>query len=203
MDKTVEKALERYMTKYLAIFMPIPALIGLICIIFLGTGQAIFYPDGFAVDQYDRLYVSVPEKICVYENCKQLYSIPVPTSKPISFAPLDDGNVLVETSTAQYVIDHQGNILSTQEDPKEYVDVKKSTLKFTSQKGDVYRLSHILGKTRIMKNRTEKVYEISDFSFAIKMIFPVVISIPFAGIIWMFITKIRVTQGKYPKNFFR
>lgn len=202
LDTNMNKKLENYMIKWLAILIPIPALIGLPLVILLGTGQAIFYPDSFAVDQYDRLYVAVPEKICVYENCEQLYSIPVPTSKPISFVPLDDGNVLVETSTAQYVIDHQGNILSTQEDPKQYVYVKKSTLKFTSQKGDVYRLSHILGKTRIMKNRTEKVYEISNFSFTVKMLLPVVISIPFSGIVWLAVTKLRASYGKYPKSFY-
>lgn len=147
----------------------LPFILGLfICIILLISGTATLSISGFAVDDYDRLYVGTAKAISVYEGGKLAYEIDPQTSRTYRFTIDDNGKLLLSTSTKIYIMDLEGNILETKEDSgaDTYNQISYRKNKFISQKGDKYRLINF-GRAKIVKNGTQTVYQIDGLSFSV------------------------------------
>lgn len=147
----------------------LPFIIGLfICIILLISGTATLSISGFAVDDYERLYVGTAKAISVYEDGKLAYKIDPQTSRTYRFTIDDNGKLLLSTSTKIYIMDLEGNILETKEDSgaDTYNQISYRKNEFVSQKGDKYRLINF-GRAKIVKNGTQTVYQIDGLSFSV------------------------------------
>jgi hypothetical protein len=69
-------------------------------------------------------------------------------------------------------MDLNGEILETKEDPGAdmYNQISYRKRKFVSSNGDVYRLSQMLGRIKIIKNNSEVVYQIDGASLVAKIV---------------------------------
>lgn len=154
----------------LAVFAPFLFCVLLTCLILVLTGTATLTVSGFAVDDANRLYVGTTKGICVYEEGKLVDNINPKTSRTYMFTITEDDNILLSTSTKIYIMDLNGNVLETKDDSGAdvYNQLSYKKRKFTTDKGDVYKLSNF-GWTKIVKNSTEVVYQIDALSFSVKV----------------------------------
>jgi hypothetical protein len=88
-------------------------------------------------------------------------------------------------------MDLDGNILETKEDPgaDAYNQISYRKRKFVSENGDVYKLSSILGRTKIIKNKTDIIFQIDSLSFAVKNLIVVCFAAMFVFTIWILSTQ--------------
>lgn len=158
--------------RMLAIFSAILSCIVLCCLILLFSGVVNISVSGFAVDSSNRLYVGTAKQIHVYEGSRMVNSISPHTSRAYAFTIIEDENILLSTSTTVYVMDLNGNILSTADDhgADVYNQISYHKRKFVSANGDVYRLTNILGRTQILKNDSELVFQIDVLSYIVKLL---------------------------------
>ena len=166
MTKRDKKGIEAYLPIFCLPFF----LVLIVCMSLLISGAATLSISGFAVDDYERIYVGTANAISVYEGGKLAYEIDPQTSRTYRFTIDDNGNLLLSTSTKIYIMDLQGNIIETKEDPgaDTYNQISYRKNKFVSQKGDEYRLINF-GRTKIVKNGTQTVYQIDDISFSVRV----------------------------------
>ena len=158
------------LNKRLAIFSIVNALIVFSCLFLLISGNVNLFVSGFAVDSQDRLYVGKENRIDVYENGNVLYSINPRTSKSYTFTITND-TIVLSTASTVYHLDLEGQEISSYEDKgaDTYNQINYHKRKFTSPKGDEYKLVSFLGRTKIVKNKTSVVYQLSLLSFAVKL----------------------------------
>ena len=156
----------------IAIFAVSFFCIMLTCLILIMSGVVTLPISGFAVDYTDRLYIGTQKEIQVLEEGKLINIISVPTSRTYEFT-IQNGNVLIlSTSTKIYIMDLDGNILETREDlgADMYNKLSYRKRKFVSDDGDLYTLSSALGRTKIVRNKEDIVYQIDAFSFGVKVL---------------------------------
>ena len=174
------------MQRHLAIFaIPMACVVGL-CLLLLITGAVTPFISGFAVDKNDRIYVGEETEICVYENNVLIRTINPQTSRAYAFTIADD-RILLSTASTFYTMDLDGNILDTQEDPGAhmYNQLQYNKRKYISHSGDTYKLKSQMGWTRIVKNDTQTVYQISPLSFVVKILLALSVLAMFIFPLWM------------------
>jgi len=168
----VKRFFSQNMTLSLAVFSLCLWSVLFPCLILVIAGTVNLSISGFAVDNSDRLYVGTKSEICVYEKGKKMHTISPHTSRTYVFTITDGESILLSTSTKIYVMDLYGNILETRDDPGAdiYNQISYRKKAFISKKGDIYKLSNVFGRTKIIKNDAEVLYQIDTFSFAIKIL---------------------------------
>lgn len=166
MGKQVQKNIAAHLP---ILCLPI-LLIQFVCVILLISGAVNLSISGFVVDNSDRIYVGTAKAISVYENGELVREINPKTSQTYRFTMDDNGNLFLSTSSEIYIMDLEGNILETREDPgaDAYNQISYRKNKFISQKGDEYRLINF-GRSKIVKNGTQTVYQIDVFSYLVKI----------------------------------
>jgi hypothetical protein len=84
-------------------------------------------------------------------------------------------------------MDLDGNILETKEDlaADTYNQISYRKRTFISDSGDTYKLSNLLGQTRVIKNNTDLVYQIDGCSFVVKVLVVICFVAMFGLAIWM------------------
>ena len=159
------------------------------CLILVFTGTATPFIYSFAVDLYDRIYIGTKNEICVYEDGVPIKSIEPRTSRDYRFTINDNGNILLSTATYVHIMDLEGNVLSTHEDlgADMFNQIEYTKKKYISANGDVYKMVGEFGLTRIIKNDIEVVYQISNLSFAVKILIPACTIALFMFVLWGFI----------------
>lgn len=175
----------------LAVFAPAFFCVMLFCLIFIISGKASLSLFGFAVDRADRVYVGVQNEIRVYEDGKIVNTITPQSSRNYAFTIRDD-LILLSTSTNIYWMDLDGNILKTEQDfgASTFNDLYWNKWKFISENGDEYRLTGIF-VTRIIKNRSETVYQSDGLSVAVNVLFPLCFVAMFVFAIWVVAEKVK------------
>ena len=141
------------------------------CLLLVITGTVQLSISSFAVDSKDRLYVGTTKEISIYEHGEMVGSINPKTSRTYRFTITEEDTILLSTSDKIYIMDLEGNVLETKEDlgADVYNQLSYKKKKFTSPNGDVYKL-HNLGRSKITKNDTEVVFQMSGLSATIKYI---------------------------------
>lgn len=162
-----------------------------LCFLLIVTGVATPFISGFAVDSNDRIYIGNQNQICVYEGDALIQKISPQTSRSYAFTIVDD-HILLSTSITVYTMDLDGNIIDTQEDPgaHTYNQIQYSKRQFISNNNDTYKLKGQIGWTRIVKNGTETVYQISFLSFLVKILFFGGVSAVIIVPVWMLLKNI-------------
>ena len=158
-----------------------------ICLALFASGAVTPSVSCFAVDNLDRLYIGTQKEIQIYEKGQIVNCIHVPTSRTYVFTILDGNKILLSTSTIVYLMDLDGNVLETKEDrgADTYNQISYRKRKFISDNGDVYRISNILGRTRIIKNQTDIVYQINALSVAVKILLVISAAVILMFSIWV------------------
>ena len=125
----------------------------------------------FAIDSQNRIYIGQTNKICVYEADKLVNQISSQTSRSYQFTIVKNDIIKLSTASSVYTMDLDGNILSLTEDvgAKVYNQMQQKRKNFTSFAGDQYEIRDRLGRTKIVKNNTETVYQISRLSVVVKI----------------------------------
>ena len=164
------------------------------CLVLLFTGVASIPIFGFAVDNSDYLYVGTAKQICVYEDRNVINTISPHTSRSYVFTINEEGNILLSTSTKIYTMELNGNILSTEDDhgADVYNQISYHKRMFISANGDTYRLTNILGRTQILKNDSEVVFQMDVLSYIVKLLLS-------CSFISVFVFGIWMLQGKNRK----
>lgn len=163
------------MYRYLAIFGFSICSIIFPCLILIFTGTATPFIHCFAVDASDRLYIGTDSDIYVYDNGIMIGTINPHTSRGYMFTINEEQLIVLSTASKVHLMDLNGTILQTHDDPGAYmynqIQYKKRT--FVSANGDEYKLIGEFGWTRIIKNRSELIYQISVLSFMVKVLIAV------------------------------
>jgi len=171
---------------YLAIFANSIGFVVILCLILILTGITTPFISGFAVDASDRIYIGTQNEIRVYEDSMLINTINPQTSRAYVFTINEEGNILLSTPTIIYILDLDGNILDVQEDSgADMYNQLQYKRKFISHNGDEFALVDVIGWTRIIKNGTETVYQISWLSFAVKILIAVCAVALFIFPIWL------------------
>ena len=142
----------------------------LISIALIVSGTVAVSYEGFALDSHGRLYLGVYNKIDVYEGNSLLYSIDPQTQRTYSFTIQDDTILLSNTSDV-YVIDLEGNIVSSMEDVDASIfnELQKNR-EFYSLDGNIYRMQKNFGRVRVIKENGEVIYQMPIFDYIVKMV---------------------------------
>ena len=139
-------------------------------IMLIVSGAATPFVSCFAVDASDRIYVGTDGCIRVYEEGEMVNSFSAQTSKEYMFTINEHQEIMLASSTTIYHMDLDGTVLQTKEEPGSDLFYQSQCIRktFTSANGDEYQLRGQLGWTRIVKNQTETVYQISGLSYGVK-----------------------------------
>ena len=141
------------------------------CLIMILSNLAIPFINGFAVDSTGRVYVGEMNSIRVMHDRKTLDSIWMGSST-YTFTIDSNDHILAAYPTCYDLMDREGNILKTIEDPHAtmYSQLQRNDHRFLTENGDRYKKTEILGWIRIVKNDSEVVYSISLFSYIVKFL---------------------------------
>lgn len=146
------------------------ACILFICVMLVICNAVTLSIECFGVDSQNQIYVGRSGEICVYNGDKIVNRISAQTSRSYLFTVLKNDNIMLSTASKVYVIDTDGNILSERDDvgTTTYIKMQADRRNFISHKGDQYQIRNILGRTKIVKNGTETVYQITVLSVVVK-----------------------------------
>lgn len=151
------------------------------------TGTVTLFLSGFAVDSADRLYIGTANAIQVYEDGTLINQIDPQTDRSYVFTIDQDGDLLLSTSTEVYRMDLSGKVLEQREDRGAHVynqiQARRST--FLSSRGDVYKMKNVLGRTKITKNDSQTVYQISVLSIIVKVLIAICVILLFLFPVWL------------------
>lgn len=156
----------------------VSAFIIVLCITLMLFGMVRFSVDCFAVDSSGQLYIGQEGHIYVYEDSKLLRTISEFVGlgsisvKGAVFTIEADDTLTMATGGHVISMDLEGKVLEIQKDTAKASirsELESSKYRFRSSNGDVYRLEGILGRTRIIKNDAEVVYQISPLSLVTKI----------------------------------
>ena len=156
--------------RYFAIFCVLNGFVVLTCLMLMLTGSVTLSIPCFAVDGTDQLYIGTQNEIRVYADGTLVNTINPQTSRAYMFT-IDNEKIVLSTSSKLYLMDLDGTVLEVQDDAGAdmYNKIQYKKRKFISSNGDKYQLIGTLGRTRIIKNNSETVYQISLFSLIVKI----------------------------------
>lgn len=149
------------------------------CTILQLSGQVHPSVDCFAVDSQGRVYVECTDTIRVYFNNQYLYTVNELdgfdniSMKGTCFAITEEDVFLMSTQGKYYEMDLQGNIHGAwpySEKQAEVAQLRRQAKRAkTTVDGDEYAIHNSMGRTAIVKNGDEVVYELSALSLVVKM----------------------------------
>lgn len=187
--------MNRAVIKNMVFFIVPWAVTMFICVVLVLGNFVTLSINSFAVDSQDRLYIGIPEEIRVYEADTLVDCLPAHTSRSYVFTIAENDTILLSTSTKIYIMDLSGNVLSEKDDigADTYNQMQYKRKNFVSSNGDSYQLKSVFGRTKIVKNGTTTVFQISTFSAIVKYLLGIccLASIAFAGWIIIKVTKRR------------
>lgn len=163
----------------LACFILIAATIAF-CSFQISVGMVSVTNNCFAVDSSGKVYVESDDDIYVYQDNKLQYvfsefdGFQGISRKGTFFTITEDDIFALATGGYIYYMDLQGNVLESytyEELPAVYYDLIPGDKAFVAANGDRYKMEHALGRTSIVKNGKEVVYQISLFSYFVKLAF--------------------------------
>ncbi len=156
------------------------------CLICVVSGIVTLSIECFAVDSLDRLYVGTQNEIRIYEDGVLTHTIDPKTSSGYMFTIKDD-QIVLATPSRIYTMNLQGDILDAQEDKSSnmYNQIQYKKRVFTSSNGDEYQIKDQIGRTRIVKNGEETVYQISVFSVVVKYLIVIAVLSIFLFPFWI------------------
>lgn len=157
------------MTRVIASFCSIVGAIVLLCLMLIISGAVTPSISGFAIDSSGKLYVGMPQKICIYDAETLVGSISPYTSRSYAFTINEDDNIILSTSTKVYLMNLDGTILDTWDDPgaDTFNQIRYRKAEYISANGDVYKLSSVFGWISITKNGVDVVWHIDLFSYIV------------------------------------
>lgn len=155
---------------YFLIVMPWVAIL-FVCVFLIITNTVTLSIASYAVDHDDNLYVGTTGKIDVYEGDKQIAQLSALTSKSYVFT-IKNGTIQLADSVNVYTMDLSGNVIDERKDPgsETFYQIQRNSKSFVSSNGDRYCIQNRLGRTRIVKNDSETVYQISVLSVVVKIL---------------------------------
>ena len=155
--------------KYLAAFVIPHACIINFFLLTIFLNLAAPFVSGYGVDSVGRIYVGENKTINIYHDGENVGSMELKSSNYEFTVGLDD-TIIVAYPSIVYRMDVSGNILEIVKDTNAhtYRQIQSNGREICTANGDRYKLVGEFGWTRIIKNDSEVVYRISDFSFAIK-----------------------------------
>lgn len=172
--------------KLLAAFAIPHASVLFFCLIMILSNLATPFINGFAVDSAGQVYVGEMNTIRVMQDRKTLDSIWM-GSFTYTFTIDSNDHILVAYPTCYDLMDREGNILETTDDPHAivYSQLQRNNSRFLSENGDQYKKTEIFGWIRIVKNDSEVVYSISLFSYIVKSLMYVCVLSMFINGAWV------------------
>lgn len=140
------------------------------CIILIATGTVTLSISNFAVDSNDRVYIGKEREILIYQNNRIVGSIEPPTSRSYAFTVTEDDTILLSTASNVYLLDLNGSVLNKEPEigTTTFNELQRNRKEFLSVKGDFYQMRGNLLRTRIVKNGSEVVFQISVLSVIVK-----------------------------------
>ena len=188
--------------KMLDCFCPAIGIVVLVCLILILSGTANPAVRGFAGDDSGRVYVGVSRQIYVYENGTLVDEIFPNTSRSYAFTITADDQILLSTSTKVFLLDLAGNVLDTREDPgaDTFNQIMYSKARFVAENGDIYRISSILGWTKITKNGAVTVWQNDMLSYTVKLLLAASMFSTMGFIFWIVLLKSKTGTFPYPKT---
>ena len=137
----------------------------------ISSGKVSTSYNNFAIDSYDRIYIGKRNAIEVYEDGELVKTINPFSSRTYAFTIQNNDTLLLSTSTVEYVLDLDGNIISSREDngTNTYNKIKNNK-EFITENGKSYKLENHLGRYSIICNDIV-VYQMPDFDYAVKMLY--------------------------------
>ena len=177
------------MMKRLLIFCIIICSVVFPCLFLIITGNANLFIDSYAVDSYDRLYIGKEGKIDVYENGSLQYSIDARTSKSCAFTITENDCIVLSTASHVYTLTLQGDEISVCDDPGSsmFTKLQNGSRTFHSKNGNTYERVCYFGRTKIVKNDEEVVYQMDLLSFAVKILMAGSVVALFCFVIYMIV----------------
>lgn len=167
------------MKKYfLCTLMPFFTLLvlflGLLTFFAVGAGNSVWY--GWGVDTHGRGYVGKATEILVYQNGEHVNSIDVPKCRTYYFTVNEDDNIILSTSLTVYVMDLEGELISSKADEGCSVYNKLQWLPDNVKKnGEIFRLRKTWGRRVIEADGGEIIYSSSVSDVVVFMVATVVI----------------------------
>lgn len=156
----------------MALIIAVIGLVLLVCILLIGTGLVNPFIKCFAVDSAGKLYVGVTEQVLVYSDASIIRSFSSKTSRDYIFTITENDTILLATSSQNYTMDLYGNVLEIDEDKSgtQYPELQDNRTQLNLANGDSYAVKNLLGWTKIVKNGTTVVYQITGPSFLVKIL---------------------------------
>ena len=132
-----------------------------ICVLFSISGR-LYALRSFAVDSSEKLYLGrMDSYIFVISDGKTVSQIN-PRMARYSFYIDENDNIWVCGGNSVYELSLNGDIIYETDDENQiktiYQKSENSMFNYVAYNGDEYKLTYVLGRTRIIKNGTEQVY---------------------------------------------
>ena len=153
-----------------------------VCLLASTLGGVMIHINNFAVDSTGRLYLQNEDdrtSILVYKNKMHIDTINLNEAlKEASdevvikgvFFTIKNDTIVVATSDHVCKLDLQGNLIDYSRDRTNIQGRLSGQSQFIADNGDVYQRKNVLGRTSIVKNNAEVVYQISILSVILKWI---------------------------------
>lgn len=147
------------------------SVLGIIYVCLVCTKIANPFIKSFAVDSEGMVYIAEMDSIAVYDEKTKVGQIDINVNRPWYFTITEDDEILYCTSSTVWRIDLEGNELEKKQDNSAQT---YSKLQFSSKDedkhGNTYKRVSYLGRTKIVKNQTEVLYQISVLSYFAKIL---------------------------------
>lgn len=143
----------------------------LLSFMLISSGKVSTSWNNFAIDSNERLYIGKRNSIEVYEDGKLVKTINPLSSRTYAFTIQNDDTLLLSTSTVEYVLDLDGNIISSKEDngTNTYNKIKNNR-EFITENGKSYKLENHLGRYSLVCDGVV-VYQMPDFDYVVKLLY--------------------------------
>lgn len=193
----------------------LPAILAFIvvigaCTILFGSGAVRPFVSCYAVDSQGRIYVGEGEEIAIYENQEKVGSINVRTSRGYSFIIQNDvfllskGNYIYRLDFKKQTDPVVRADVDLWEQLERTYDLQKrisfGEKKYSTPNGDTYELRSLMFWTNIRMNDDVTVYQITAFSFVVKLIL-YISCLSFAVYFCVILKKARDEEGWYESRF--
>ena len=145
--------------------------IAVFCFYCIGTNKVVLSIDSFAVDENDRVYVGMSDKIYLFENNKQIAVFDSPYSATSSYLKVTADSLILVSGVQIHTMDLDGNVQSVEDDYELANNIKSEVgraSRYFSATGDKYQKKGRLGRLKIVKNNSETVYQISTLSVVVR-----------------------------------
>jgi len=125
----------------------------------------------FAVDSEGKVYISEKDSIAIYYDKTEIGRIDVDARRPWYFTVTEEDEIWCCTASTLWRLDRDGNELERkQERGAQTYSKLQFSFRDEDQQGNTYKRVSYLGRTKIVKNGTETVYQISVLSLFTKIL---------------------------------